>query len=206
MPMHLNSLTPMRISGTPRSFLNLDSRCPPPIEAVVIGGDLNSPLPILRVGLVSMNMLSSLSVVARRPPASEEGMRLGGLETSLHPNLLDPPQPAEAPGAFEERGREALARLMASAAMNGAGGGRRYRSRVPYNQRLLRLPLPMDNGAATSEARSPAPGSGAICAIGTDGHRGTNWFTDSVAGSGFDNQGSDPASPFRSQDPLHRPC
>jgi hypothetical protein len=39
-----------------------------------------------------------------------------------------------------------------------------------------------------------------------DGHRGTNWFTDSVAGSGFYNQGSDPASPFRSQDPLHRPC
>ena len=59
--MHLNSLTPMRISGTPRSFLNLDSRCPTPIEAVVIGGDLDSPLPILRVGLVSMNMLSSLS-------------------------------------------------------------------------------------------------------------------------------------------------
>ena len=125
--MHLNSLTPIRISGTPRSFLNLDSRCPTSIEAVVTGGDLDSPLPILRdsplpilrVGLVSMNMLSSLSVVARRPPASEEGMRLGGLETSLHPNLLDPPQPAEAPGAFEERGREALARLMASAAMNG---------------------------------------------------------------------------------------
>jgi hypothetical protein len=120
--MHLNSLTPMRISGTPRSFLNLDSRCPTSIEAVVTGGDLDSPLPILRVGLVSMNMLSSLSVVARRPPASEEGMRLGGLETSLHPNLLDPLQPAEAPGAFEERGREALARLMASAAMNEAGG------------------------------------------------------------------------------------
>ena len=183
----------MRISGTPLSFLNLGSRRPTPIEAVVIGGDLDSPLPILRVGLVSMNMLSSLSVVARKPPG-EEGTRLGGLKTSLHPNLLDPPQPAEAPGAFEERGRQALARLMASAAMNGAGG-RRYRSRVPYNQRLLRLPLPMDNGAATSEARSPAPGSGAICAIGTDGHRGTNWFTDNVAGSGFDSQGSDPASP-----------
>ena len=132
--MHLNSLTPIRISGTPRSFLNLGSRCPTPIEAVVIGGDLDSPLPISRVGLVSMNMLSSLSVVARRPPASEEGMRLGGLETSLHPNLLDPPQPAEAPGAFEERGREALARLMASAAMNGAGG-RRYRSGVPTIRR-----------------------------------------------------------------------
>jgi hypothetical protein len=120
MPMHLNSLTPMRISGTPRSFLNLDSRCLTSIEAVVVGGDLDSPLPTLRVGLVSMNMLSPLSVVARRPPASEGGMRLGGLETSLHPNLLDhPPQPAEAPGAFEERGRQALARLMASAAMNG---------------------------------------------------------------------------------------
>ena len=77
--MHLNSLTPMRISGTPRSFLNLDSRCPTPIEAVVIGGDLDSPLPILRVGLVSMNMLSSLSVVARKPPG-EEGTRLGGLK------------------------------------------------------------------------------------------------------------------------------
>ena len=119
--MHLNSLTPMRISGTPLSFLNLGSRRPTPIEAVVIGGDLDSPLPILRVGLVSMNMLSSLSVVARKPPG-EEGTRLGGLKTSLHPNLLDPPQPAEAPGAFEERGRQALARLMASAAMNGAEG------------------------------------------------------------------------------------
>jgi len=71
MPMHLNSLTPMRISGTPRSFLNLDSRRPTPIEAVVIGGDLDSPLPILRVGLVSMNMLSSLSVVARSLPAKK---------------------------------------------------------------------------------------------------------------------------------------
>ena len=67
MPMHSNSLTPMRISRTPRSFLNLDSRCPTPIEAFVIGGDLDSPLPKLQVGLVSMNMLSSLSVVARRP-------------------------------------------------------------------------------------------------------------------------------------------
>jgi hypothetical protein len=69
--MHLNSLTPMRISGTPRSFLNLDSRWATPIETVVIGGDLDSPLPILRVGLVSMNMLSSLSVVARSLPAKK---------------------------------------------------------------------------------------------------------------------------------------
>ena len=122
MPMHLNSLTPMRISGTPRSFLNLDSRRPTPIEAVVIGGDLDSPLPILRVGLVSMNMLSSLSVVARKPPG-EEGTRLGGLKTSLHPNLLDPPQPAEAPGAFEERGRQVLARLADGERGDERGGG-----------------------------------------------------------------------------------
>ena len=164
----------MRISGTPRSFLNLDSRCPTPIEAVVIGGDLDSPLPILRVGLVSMNMLSPMSVVARRPPASEGGMRLGGLETSLHFNLLDldRPQPAEARGAFEafeERGRQFLARLADGERGEERGGGATA-PRVPYNQTLQRLPLPSGwNSVATSEERSPAPGSGAICAIGTMG-------------------------------------
>ena len=145
----------MRISGTPRSFLNLDSRRPTSIEAFVIGGDLASPLPTLRVGLVSMNMLSSLSVVARKPPG-EEGTRLGGLKTSLHPNLPDPPQPAEAPGAFEEQGRQ----------------GGRYRSRVPYNQ-TLQHPSVTDgwNGVATSEARWPAPGSGGDMRDWDDGHR-----------------------------------
>jgi hypothetical protein len=77
MPMHSNSLTPMRISRTPRSFLNLDSRCPTPIEAFVIGGDLDSPLPKLQVGLVSMNMLSSLSVVARRPRRAKKRLADG---------------------------------------------------------------------------------------------------------------------------------
>src|SRR5580704_1590074 len=77
MPMHLNSLTPMRISRTPRSFLNLDSRCPTSIEAFVIGGDLDSPLPKLQVGLVSMNMLSSLSVVARRPRRAKKRLADG---------------------------------------------------------------------------------------------------------------------------------
>src|SRR5437868_15427693 len=74
--MHLNSLTPMRISGTPRSFLNLDSRCPTSIEAVAIGGDPDSPLLTLGGWLVSMNMLSSLSVVARS--SSSEAPQLGG--------------------------------------------------------------------------------------------------------------------------------
>jgi hypothetical protein len=78
------------------------------------------------VGLVSM--LSSLSVVVRILPASEEGMRLGGLETSLHFNLLDldRPQPAEARGAFEafeERGRQFLARLADGERGEERGGG-----------------------------------------------------------------------------------
>lgn len=107
--MHLNSLTPMRISGTPRSFLNLDSRCLTSIEAVVFGGDLDGPLPISRVGLVSMNMLSSLSVVGSTPPASAEGKVCGS--AALQRLLLDPPQPAEAPGALEERDCQVLARL-----------------------------------------------------------------------------------------------
>ena len=71
MPTHLNSLTPMRIYGTPRSFLNLASRCPTSNEAIVIGGGLDNPLPTFWVGLASMNMLSSLSVVARRSSARQ---------------------------------------------------------------------------------------------------------------------------------------
>ena len=70
MPMHLNSLTPMRISGTPRSFLNLDSRCPTSIEAGAIGGGLDSPLPTLGGGLVSMNMF--VLVIGCRPQLLSE--------------------------------------------------------------------------------------------------------------------------------------
>ena len=88
---------------------------------------LDSPLPILRVGLVSMNMLSSLSVVARSLPAK---VRLGGLKTSLHPNLPDRPQPAEDPAALEERDCQVLARLADGDRGDERGGGR-YRSRVP---------------------------------------------------------------------------
>lgn len=84
--MHLNSLTPMRISGTPRSFLNLDSRCPTPIEAIVIGGGLENPLPTFRGGLISMNMLSPLSVVARSSSPRHSGRRrepLAGVSCSI---------------------------------------------------------------------------------------------------------------------------
>jgi hypothetical protein len=88
----------------------------------VTGGDLDSPLPILRVGLVSMNMLSSLSVVARRPPAKKV-CGSAPLKTSLYPNLLDRPQPAEEPRAFEERGRQVLARLADGERGDERGGG-----------------------------------------------------------------------------------
>jgi len=196
--MHLNSLTPMRISGTPRSFLNLDSRCPTSIEAVVIGGGLDSPLPTLRVGLVSMNMLSSLSVVARRPRRAKKVCGSAALKRSL----LDRPQPAEAPGPFEERGCQVLARLA-----DGERGDERAGALPLPRSPLQRLPLPSgwNSVAQHLKNRSPAPGTGDM-RDWDDGHRGTNWFTDSVAGSDFDNQGSDPASPFRSQDPLHRHC
>jgi len=81
--MHLNSLTPMRICGTPRSFLNLDSRCPTSIEVVAIGGGLDRPLPTIGVGLVSMNMLSSLSVVARSSLARHLARSMHKESTSL---------------------------------------------------------------------------------------------------------------------------
>jgi hypothetical protein len=95
-------------------------------------------------------------------------MRLGALKTSLHPNLLDRPQPAEEPGAFEERGRQVLARLADGERGDERGGG----AIVPRSlQSDAPAPSVTDgwNGVATSKARSPAPGSGAICAIGTMG-------------------------------------
>ena len=85
MPMHLNSLTPMRICGTPRSFLNLDSRCPTSIEVVAIGGGLDSPLPTLGGGLVSMNMF--VLVIGCRPQLLSEAFKLGsvlGVSCSIH--------------------------------------------------------------------------------------------------------------------------
>jgi hypothetical protein len=69
-----------------------------------------------------MNMLSSLSVVARRPPAKKV-CGSAPLKTSLYPNLLDRPQPAEEPRAFEERGRQVLARLADGERGDERGGG-----------------------------------------------------------------------------------
>lgn len=104
----------------------------------MIGGDLDSP----RVGLVSMNMLSSLSVVARSLPAKRV-CGSAALKRLLHLNLLDRPLPAEAPGEFEERGRQVLARL-ADGERGDERGGAAIVPAFPYDQPLQRLSLPMD--------------------------------------------------------------
>ena len=98
-------------------------------------------------------------------------MRLGGLKTSLHPNLLHRPQPAEDPAALEERDCQVLARLADGDRGDERGGGR-YRSRVPLQSDAPAPPVTDGwNGVATSEARWPAPGSGGDMRDWDDGHR-----------------------------------
>ena len=57
-----------------------DSRRRTSTHAVVIGGDLDNPLPRLGVGLVSVSMMPSLLVVARTAPATEDGVQLGSVK------------------------------------------------------------------------------------------------------------------------------
>jgi len=78
----------------------------------VVGGDLDNPLPPLGAGLVSVSMMSSLSVVARTAPASEDGVQLGGVKRSRVLPVRIAREPAETPGAIEEPGpRQAATRL-----------------------------------------------------------------------------------------------
>jgi hypothetical protein len=134
--MHLNSLTPMRICGMPRSFLNLDSRCPTSIEVVVIGGGLDSPLPTLGVGLVSMNMSSSLSVVARSSLARHLTRRC---ETSLIPDRRRTGRRAAWSSRRVRAGSKAagpLRVLLMARAANGAGAAEGLPPPRPATQRL----------------------------------------------------------------------
>src|SRR6185295_1876104 len=73
--MHLNSLTPMRISGTPRSFLNLDSCCPTSIVAVAIGGGSGQSAAHIR-GLVGFDEHVVL-IIGLSPAAPQRGIELG---------------------------------------------------------------------------------------------------------------------------------
>jgi len=71
----------------------------------VIGGGPDSPLPRLGGGLVSVNMMFSLLVVARTAPASEDGVQLGGVKRPCVLTVRIAREPAETSGAVEEPGR-----------------------------------------------------------------------------------------------------
>jgi hypothetical protein len=79
----------------------------------VVGGDLDNPLPPLGAGLVSVSMMSSLSVVARTAPASEDGVQLGGVKRSRVLPVRIAREPAETPGAIEEPGPRQIATRLA---------------------------------------------------------------------------------------------
>ena len=75
-------------------------------------GGLDSPSPRLGGGLVSVNMMSSLLVVARAAPASEDGVQLRGVKRPCVLAIRLAREPAETSGAVEEPGRRyAAARL-----------------------------------------------------------------------------------------------
>jgi hypothetical protein len=59
---------------------------------------------------------------------------------------------------------------------------------------------------AAKELEEPDSRPLAAIAMRALGNGGRSWFTGTVACSGLDNQGSDPSSPFRSQDSPRRPC
>jgi hypothetical protein len=108
----------------------------------VIGGGLDSPLPTLGVGLVSMNMSSSLSVVARSSLARHLTRRC---ETSCFRIVVEPAD--EPPGAVEESGR--AGRWAAPRLADGARGERGWPLRkgyrpAPRHSDAPGLPLPMD--------------------------------------------------------------
>ena len=79
----------------------------------MVGGDLDNPLPPLGAGLVSVSMMSSLSVVARTAPASEDGVQLGGVKRSRVLPVRIAREPAETPGAIEEPGPRQIATRLA---------------------------------------------------------------------------------------------
>ena len=66
-------------------------------------------------------MMSSLLIVVRPAPASEDGVQLGGVKRPCVLTFRIARKPAEPSGAVEEPGRRQAARalLMTSAAMNG---------------------------------------------------------------------------------------
>src|SRR5450631_1338472 len=107
----------------------------------MIGGNLDNPPPRLGVGLVSVSMMSSLLVVARTAPASEDGIHLVGVKRPRVPTVRIAREPAETSGAIEEpRPRQAATRL----ADGERGDERAVRRRVLLHQALQGFRHPMD--------------------------------------------------------------
>jgi hypothetical protein len=126
----------------------------------VYGEGLDSPSPRLGGGFVSVNMMSSLLVVARIAPASEDGVQLGHVK---RPCVLTVREPAETSGAVQEpRRRQAATRL----ADGERGDERADRRRVLLHEALQGFGHPMDGmgwqDLNTGMARSSRPpfGSG----------------------------------------------
>src|SRR3984893_11040699 len=69
--------------------------------------------PRLGGGLVSVNMMFSLLVVARTAPASEDGVQLGGVKRPCVLTVRIAREPAETSGAVEEPGRRQAATRLA---------------------------------------------------------------------------------------------
>ena len=78
-------------------------------------GDLDDPPPRVGIGLVSLNMMSSLLAVARTAPASEDSVQLGGVKRPSVLTFRIAREPAQTSGAVEEPGRrQAATTLLAS--------------------------------------------------------------------------------------------
>src|SRR6266446_7870929 len=78
-------------------------------------------------------MMSSLLVVARTAPASEDGVQLGGVKRPCVLTVRGPREPAETSGAAEEPGRRKAATRLAD---DECGDERAVRRRVLLHQAL----------------------------------------------------------------------
>lgn len=78
----------------------------------MIGDDLDSPLPRLGFGLVSVTMISSLLVAACTTPERKNGVQLHGVKRRRVRTVRITREPAETSGAIEEPGaRQTATRL-----------------------------------------------------------------------------------------------
>src|SRR5271170_1675556 len=97
--------------------------------------------PRLRVGFISVNRMSSLLVVARSAPASEDGVQLGGVKRPCVLTVGIAREPAEPSSAVEEPGRRQAATRLAD---DERRDERAVRRRVLLHQALQDFRRSMD--------------------------------------------------------------